>query len=69
VLFRSATPGIEVSNLLFAGDEFVWTSWRYIDDEKIPSLRHTNEAIGAFVTAGEYLHLYSYLDRLQEKAL
>jgi hypothetical protein len=65
-LFLS-TPGIEVANLLFACDAVVWASWRYTDEEIIPSLRHTNEEIGAFVTAGARLHLYSILDRLQEK--
>jgi hypothetical protein len=34
----------------------------------VPSLRHTNEAIGAYVTAGARIHLYQHLDRLQEKA-
>jgi hypothetical protein len=63
-----ATPGIEVANLLFASDAVVWASWRYTDED-IPSLRQTNEVIGAFVTAGARLHLYSFLDRLQEKAL
>ena len=33
------------------------------------SLRHTNEVIGAFVTAEARIHLYSYLDRLQDKAI
>jgi hypothetical protein len=63
------TAGMEVANLLFASDAVVWASWRYTDDENIPSLRHTNEVCGAFVTAGARLHLYSFLDRLQEKAL
>jgi hypothetical protein len=35
----------------------------------VPGLRHTNEVIGAFVTAGAHIHLYSYLDRLQDKAV
>jgi hypothetical protein len=63
-----STPGIEVADLLFPRDDVVWASWRYTD-ENISSLRHTNEVIGAFVTAGARLHLYSFLDRLQEKAL
>jgi hypothetical protein len=63
-----STPGIEVANLLFASDAVVSVSWLYIDEENIPSLRHTNEVIGASVTAGARLHLYSFLDRLQEKA-
>jgi hypothetical protein len=35
----------------------------------VPSLRHTNEVIGAYVTAGARIHLYRHLDILQEKAL
>jgi hypothetical protein len=69
-LYRSlSTSGREVANLLFASDVVFWASWRYTDEENIPSLRHTIEVIGAFVTAGARVHLYSFLDRLQEKAL
>jgi len=64
-----ATPSIEVVNLVFACDYVVWASWRFMAEEDIPSLRHTNEVIGAYVTAGSRLHLYSYLDRLQERAI
>ena len=63
------TPGIEVCTLLFASDDVVWLTWRFIEEEKIPSLRHTNEVIGAYVTTAARLKLYSYLDRLQEKAI
>jgi len=35
----------------------------------MPNLPHTNEVIGAYVTAGARIHLYSFLDRLQEKAI
>jgi hypothetical protein len=66
-LFLS-TPGIEVANLLFASDYVVWDSWRYTN-ENIPNLRHTNEVIGAFVTAGARKNLYAFLDTLQEKSL
>ena len=38
-------------------------------EEHIPSLSYTNEVIGSYVTAGARLHLYSYLDRLQQMAL
>jgi hypothetical protein len=62
-------PGIEVANLVFANDTMVWASWRFIAEEKVPSLGHTNEVIGAYVTAGARIHLYGYLDRLQERAL
>jgi hypothetical protein len=64
-----ATPGIEVASLMFANDDVVWASWRYTEEENIPNLRHTNEVIGAYVTAGARLHLYSYLDRLQRRAI
>ena len=42
-----ATPVIEVANLMFASDDLVCASWRYIAEEKVPNLRHTNEAISA----------------------
>jgi len=42
-----ATPGIEVINLVFANDEVVWVSWKFTAEERVPSLRHTNEVIGA----------------------
>jgi len=63
------TPGVEVQNMLFANDDVVWISWQYSADERVPSLRHTNEAIGAYVTAGARIHLYGFLDKLQEKAI
>jgi hypothetical protein len=64
-----ATPRIEVTNLMFASDDVVWASWRFIAEKKIPSLRHTNEVLEAYVMSSVRIHLYSYLDRLQEKAL
>ena len=64
-----ATPGIEVTSLKFASDDVVCVSWCFIEKEKIPSLRHPNEVIGAYVTAGARLHLYKYLDKLQEHAI
>jgi hypothetical protein len=64
-----ATPGIDVVNLLFACDHVVWVSWMYAAEERIPNLQNTNEVIGSFVTAGARIHLYSYLDKLQEKAI
>jgi len=67
-IYRSLyTPGIEVANLVIASDDVVWASWRFVAEEGIPCLRHTYE--GAYVTAGACLHLYSYLDRLQERAI
>ena len=35
----------------------------------MPSLRHTNEVIGAYVTAGARIYLYGFLHKLQEKAI
>jgi hypothetical protein len=49
------TPGVEVQNMLFANDD-VLISWQYLADERVPSLRHTNEIIGAYVTAGARIH-------------
>jgi hypothetical protein len=64
-----ATPGIEVINLVFANDEVVWVSWTFTAEERVLSLRHTNEVVGAYVTAWERMHLYRYLDRLQDNAI
>ena len=64
-----ATPGIEVQNLLFASDSFLWASWRYAAEEQVPCLRHTNEVVGSLVACGGRMHLYAYLDRLGERAL
>jgi len=63
------TPGIEVANLVFATDDLVWASWRFVAEEEIPSLRHTNEVISSYMTAGARLHLYRHIDRLQERAI
>jgi hypothetical protein len=64
-----ATPGIEVDTLLFCSDDVVWASWTFTEEEQAPSLRQTNDVLGSYVTAGARLRLYSYLDRLQERAL
>jgi len=62
-----ATPGIEVTNLMFASEYEVWISWKHAAEKHVPSLRHTNEVIGSYFHAGARFHLYRYLDRLQEK--
>ena len=54
---------------MFASDDVVWLSWKHGVVEDVPSLRHTNEVIGAYVTAGARIHLYRYLGRLQERAI
>ena len=56
-------------NLFLASDHVVWVSWKYAIEMRIPNLPHTNEVIGSFVTAGGRIHLYAYLDKLQERAL
>jgi hypothetical protein len=55
--------------MLFANDDVVWISWQYSADVRVPNLRHTNEVIGAYVTAGARIHLYGFLDNLQEMAI
>jgi hypothetical protein len=64
-----ATPGIEVHNMLFTNDDVVWIFWQFFSEERVPSLHQTNEVIGANVTAGARLHLYSYLDRLKDRVI
>jgi hypothetical protein len=64
-----ATPGIEVATLLIAGDDVVWVAWRHSEETHVLILRHRNEVIASFVTAGDRLHLYGYLDSLKERAL
>jgi len=43
-----------------------WVSWKFTAEERVPSLRHTNEVNGAYVNAGARIHLYRLLDRLQK---
>ena len=49
---------IEVATIMFERDDLVWALWRFINEEKVPNLRHTNELIGAYVTAGRRIYLY-----------
>jgi hypothetical protein len=51
---------------VLAIDDVVWVSWKFTAEELLPSLRHTNDVIGAYVTAGASIHLYRYLNRLQK---
>jgi len=46
-----------VTYLAFASDDVVWLSWRVTAEENVPNLPHTNEVIGAYVTAGATIHL------------
>ena len=52
-----AMPGIDFATHTLARDDVVWASWRYIPEKKVPNLRHTNELIGAYVTAGARIHI------------
>jgi len=64
-----STPSIEVVNLVFASDDVFWLSWKRGAEEDVPNLRHINEDIGAYVTAGVRIHLYRYLNSLSENAI
>jgi hypothetical protein len=63
------TPGVKLAALVFASDEVVCASRRYIADKKVPNLCHTTEVIGAYFTAVTIIHLYKYLESLKQKAL
>jgi len=63
-----ATICIEVTKLMFASDDVVWATWRFIEEEMIPNLRLKTEVIGAYVTAAACVHLYSFLDGLGERS-
>jgi len=55
VLYRFvAPPGIEVKgNLVFDNDDVAWKLREYRAEEHVPSPSHTNDVIGAYVTAGQ----------------
>jgi len=48
-----STPGVELTNLVFASDDVVWIAWKYGAEEQLPSQRHTNDVIGTYVPAGK----------------
>ena len=63
-----ATPGVEVTNRVCQR----WRSLSFVEisaEERVPNLRHTNQVIGAYVTAGSRIHLYGYLYWLWENAI
>jgi len=64
-----ATPAVEVTNLVYDSVNVVWLSWKLSVEEYVLNVRNTNEVIGAYVTAGARIHLYGFLDRLQENAM
>ena len=54
---------------MLASDDVVCASLRFIAEESVPNLRNTIKFIGSYATAGAWIHLYSYLDKLQQKIL
>ena len=62
-------PDVEVPSLLFVSDHAVWISWQHADEMHAPNLKYTNDVIASYVMAGAGIHLYSYLNKLQEKVL
>jgi hypothetical protein len=64
-----ATPGVKVTSLLFVKDQAVWISWLHTGEEHAPNLKDAHVVIASYVTAGARIHLYRYLDTLQDKAL
>jgi len=57
-----ATPGIEVANLMFASDDSRLGIIAFHGGGSDPQLTSFQRIIGAYITAGARLHLYSYLD-------
>ena len=55
--------------MAFPSDHIVWFSWKLSTEERVPNLHHTNEVIGAYVTAGARIHLFEFLNRLEENAI
>jgi len=62
------TAGIEVKIVTFASNDVVRISWKHAAEEHVPGLRHANEVIETYVTAGAWINLYRYLGRLGENA-
>jgi hypothetical protein len=55
--------------MMFANYDVVWVSWQQSEEARWPTLKHGNDVIASYVTAGARMHLYGYLDKLQETAL
>jgi len=41
-----ATPGVDVTNLAFAGDDVIYISWKRGAEKDVPNLPHTKKVIG-----------------------
>ena len=54
-----AMPDVEVSSPLFVSDHAVWISWQHAEEMHAPIMKHTNDVITSYVTAGAGIHLYS----------
>ena len=62
-----ATPDIEVTNLLFTGDDVIWVTWKYMEKkDNINILRYTN---GWCVLTGTLHILYVYLVVLKDRPI
>jgi hypothetical protein len=64
-----ATPGVEGTNLAFASDDVVWLSCKLSAEENVRNSPHKHAVIGAYVIAGSRIHLYRFLNRLQQNAI
>jgi len=53
--------------LLFAS--VVWDSWQYIAEEQVPSFRHANDVVGAYIAIGCRMQMYAYLDKFGDRSL
>ena len=47
----------------------VWLSWKVTEEENVPIQPQTNKVIGPYVTALARIHLYRFLDQLQDNAI
>jgi len=64
-----ANIGVEVMNPAFASDDVLLISWKFRAEEDVPSLRHTNREILAYVTARVKNPFCRYIQPLRENAM
>jgi hypothetical protein len=55
--------------MAFAIDDAVWFIWKLSAEEHVPNLPHTHEVVGAYVTAGARIHVYSFSTCCKEIAV
>lgn len=61
-------PSVEMRDTHFVNDDLCLVNWNYTSDE-FPTANFTSIAIAAHVTAQARLHLYKYLEKLQDRVL